>query len=51
MVKRMIAVASLKVASVSKRVANFEGTLTCRKTSKTVTTSVGAIKAANRNET
>ncbi len=48
MLKIIIAVASLKAASVSSSVASFEGTLTLRNISSTVTVSVGAMIAANR---
>ena len=41
----------MKAASVSSNVDSLEGTLTRRKTSKTVTVSVGAINAAKRKET
>src|SRR5208283_3721519 len=50
-VNKTMPVASLNAASVSSNVDNLEGTLTRRKTSKTVTVSVGAISAAKRKET
>ena len=50
-VKTTMPVASFSAASVSKSVDSFEGTFTRRKISKTVTVSVGAIRAAKRNET
>ena len=50
-VKSTIPVASLNAASVSSSVDSLEGTFTRRKTSKTVTVSVGAISAAKRKET
>ena len=51
MVKITIAVASLKVASVSIRAASLGAAFERRKTSNTVTASVGAMIAPNNTET